>query len=61
PPGAAPIISAAIPDKSSDYATSMINEGQSVSISFAGAPAGTYKVYCIPHQAMGMHMTITVQ
>ena len=33
---------------------------QSVTISFAGAPAGTYKFYCIPHMAMGMKGTITV-
>ena len=30
-------------------------------VSFAGAPAGVYKGYCMPHVALGMHMTITVQ
>jgi plastocyanin len=30
-------------------------------ISFAGLPAGVYKGYCTPHQALGMHFTATVQ
>ena len=30
-------------------------------VSFAGAPAGVYKGYCMPHVALGMHITITVQ
>ena len=30
-------------------------------VSFAGAPAGTYKGYCMPHVALGMKITIKVQ
>jgi plastocyanin len=30
-------------------------------VSFAGAPAGTYKGYCMPHVAFGMKITIKVQ
>jgi plastocyanin len=30
-------------------------------VSFAGAPVGVYKGYCMPHVALGMHLTITVQ
>jgi plastocyanin len=60
PPGAQAVLNAAIPDRSQDLATAMINDGQSVSISFAGAPVGTYKYYCIPHQPMGMKGMITV-
>lgn len=30
-------------------------------VSFAGAPAGTYRGYCMPHVALGMHIVITVQ
>jgi plastocyanin len=30
-------------------------------ISFAGAPAGTYKGYCMPHVAFNMKITIKVQ
>ena len=29
-------------------------------ISFAGAPAGTYNFFCLPHQALGMKGTLTV-
>jgi plastocyanin len=60
PPGAATVINAAIQDKPQDLATPMIQDGQSVTISFAGAPTGTYKFYCIPHQSMGMKGTLTV-
>lgn len=34
---------------------------QVYSISFAGAPKGTYVFLCLPHQALGMKGTITVQ
>jgi len=30
-------------------------------VSFTGAPAGVYKGYCMPHVALGMHISITVQ
>src|SRR2546427_12101320 len=30
-------------------------------VAFAGAPAGVYKGYCLPHVALGMHIPITVQ
>ena len=30
-------------------------------VSFAGAPAGTYRGFCLPHVALGMHITIKVQ
>lgn len=30
-------------------------------VSFANAPTGTYKGYCVPHLTMGMKMTIKVQ
>ena len=30
-------------------------------VSFANAPTGTYKGYCVPHVTMGMKMTIKVQ
>ena len=30
-------------------------------VSFAGAPTGDYKFYCLPHLALGMHGKITVQ
>ena len=30
-------------------------------ISFAGVPAGVYKIYCTPHLALGMKGAVTVQ
>ena len=30
-------------------------------VTFAGAPTGEYKFYCLPHLALGMHGKITVQ
>jgi plastocyanin len=60
PPGAADVLNKAIADQPQPLATPLINDGSSVSVSFAGAPAGTYKFYCIPHMAMGMKGTITV-
>ena len=30
-------------------------------VSFAGAPTGSYKGFCLPHVAMGMKLAITVQ
>jgi plastocyanin len=34
---------------------------QVYNVSFAGAPKGTYVFLCLPHQALGMKGTITVQ
>lgn len=61
PPGAAAFLTAAVKGGPQDMSTEMISDGSSVSVSFAGAPAGKYKIYCIPHQAMGMKGSITVQ
>ena len=36
-------------------------QGESYTVSFAGAPAGTYAFTCLPHMATGMHGKITVQ
>lgn len=37
-----------------------VEQGKTYDISFAGAPVGTYRFYCLPHLAMGMHGSITV-
>jgi len=39
----------------------MLNAGETYEISFAGLPAGTYKYYCAPHLALGMHAVIEVK
>jgi plastocyanin len=35
--------------------------GDSLVVSFAGAPVGTYAFTCTPHMAMGMHGKVTVE
>jgi plastocyanin len=37
------------------------NPGESYTVSFKGVPKGTYKYFCTPHQALGMHGQLTVQ
>jgi plastocyanin len=61
PPGAKAVLTAAVTGGPQDMATTMINDGQSATVSFAGAPAGVYHFYCIPHMAMNMRGSITVQ
>ena len=39
----------------------LVAEGETYEISFAGLAPGLYKLTCTPHQAMNMHMAITVQ
>jgi plastocyanin len=60
PPGADSVLNANIQNKPQDLSTEMINDGNSTTVSFAGAPAGKYKFYCIPHMAMNMKGTIVV-
>lgn len=60
PPGAAAVLNAAMADKAGDLASPMVMDGQEYRISFAGAPAGEYKFFCLPHTAMGMFGKITV-
>jgi plastocyanin len=39
----------------------MPNNGDSYTVSFAGAPPGQYHYFCLPHQSLGMVGIITVQ
>jgi len=39
----------------------LLSTGETYEISFAGLPAGTYKYYCAPHLALGMHAVIEVK
>lgn len=61
PAGAAAVLDANMTDKMSSLASPMIETGGGYTISFAGAPVGDYKFYCLPHQAMNMKGMITVQ
>lgn len=61
PAGAAAVLDAGMPDKMTSLASPMVETGGVYTISFAGAPVGDYKFFCLPHQAMGMKGMITVQ
>lgn len=62
PAGAAAVLDAAIQNKMGPLQAQLIsNQGETITISFAGAPAGKYKFTCLPHQATGMHGSITVE
>jgi plastocyanin len=61
PAGAAAALDAGMPDKSGALASPMVEAGATYSVTFANAPTGDYKYYCLPHQAMGMKGQITVQ
>ncbi|MGH7646394.1 MAG: plastocyanin/azurin family copper-binding protein [Gemmatimonadales bacterium] len=63
PAGAATMLNAAMPNRmdnlSGPFATTL-NETYDVTFA-ADAPQGAYKGYCLPHLALGMRLTITVQ
>jgi plastocyanin len=61
PAGAAAVLGANMPNQIQPLSGSMIVEPDAIyTISFAGAPAGEYKFYCLPHLAMGMTGVLTV-
>lgn len=61
PAGAAAVLGANMPDQMQPLSGTMLVVQDAVySISFAGAPVGEYKYYCLPHLAMGMKATLTV-
>ena len=39
----------------------LMNANDAYEVSFANAPKGVYKGYCVPHVALGMKIVITVQ
>lgn len=61
PAGSESVIDAAITNKLGPLASALVNTGEEITISFAGAPVGEYKFTCLPHMAMNMHGKITVQ
>mgnify|MGYP003492417443 CR=1 FL=1 len=61
PAGAAAVLGANMPNQMQPLSGPMLVEQDAVySISFAGAPVGDYKLYCLPHLAMGMTGVLTV-
>jgi plastocyanin len=61
PNGAAAVLQKNMPGQQSPLLGPLVNNGDSYSVSFAGAPAGAYHYYCLPHQSLNMTGIITVQ
>lgn len=62
PAGAAEALKAGMPDQMAPLEGSLLTEPNAVyTVSFANAPAGEYKYYCLPHLALGMKAKLTVQ
>lgn len=62
PAGAAAALDAGMADRLGDLQGALlVNPNDHYDVSFAGAPEGVYKGYCLPHVALGMKITITVK
>jgi plastocyanin len=62
PSGAADALKAGMPNQMAPLEGSLLTEPNAVyTVSFANAPAGEYKYYCLPHLALGMKAKLTVQ
>jgi plastocyanin len=62
PKGGADALKKGMPNPMGDLTGPFLTQpNEKYDVSFAGAPAGVYKGYCMPHVALGMHITITVQ
>ena len=62
PKGAADALKKGMPNPMGDLTGPFLTQpNEKYEVSFAGAPAGKYRAYCMPHVALGMALTITVQ
>ena len=62
PAGAAAVLTAAMPNTIDNLSGPFVMQpNEAYDISFANAPTGIYKSYCVPHLALGMKLAITVQ
>jgi plastocyanin len=62
PKGAADVLTKNMPDQMAPLEGPLLTEPDAVyQVSFAGAPKGDYKFYCLPHLALGMRGKLTVQ
>ena len=62
PAGAAEKLNAAMANRMDNLAGPfLINANDHYDVSFAGLPTGTYRGFCTPHQALGMHFVLTVK
>jgi plastocyanin len=61
PAGAREVLNRTMAQRMGDLASPMLTTpSQKYTVSFAGAPQGTYDFFCLPHQALGMKGTIIV-
>ncbi len=62
PAGAAAALAAGMPNTIDNLSGPFLMQpNDTYDVSFANAPQGTYKGYCVPHLALGMKIAITVQ
>ena len=62
PGGAAQVLQGAMPNQMAPLAGEMVvTPDATYEISFAGAPTGVYRYYCLPHLQLGMVATVTVE
>lgn len=62
PAGAADVLNRAMPNRMAALSGPMVTAANAAyRVNFAGAPAGSYEYFCLPHKAMGMKGVITVQ
>jgi plastocyanin len=62
PAGAAAVLQKNMPNQMAPLEGPLLTDPDAVyEVSFAGAPKGLYKFYCLPHLALGMKGTLTVQ
>ena len=62
PAGAADLLNTAMANRLGPLSGPLLTDSLAAyQISFAGAPAGTYDYYCLPHEALGMKASLTIQ
>lgn len=62
PAGGAAVLKAAMANQMQDLSGPFLTQpNDHYDVSFANAPTGAYKGYCMPHVALGMKFTITVK
>ncbi len=62
PKGAADVLKKGMPNPMGDLVGPFLTQpNEKYEVAFTGAPVGAYRAFCMPHIALGMHMTITVK
>lgn len=62
PAGAKPLLSAALPDRTTDLGSPLLNNGTVYRVTLpANLPPGRYPFYCLPHRAYDMRGVLTVR